>query len=100
MHSFVQIGYSSCRAIDKFKALRLTPMPAQGEAPQHFAECFANLECKVVDTHLVNRYSLFVVEVLKAWTDPTQEPPKTIQHQGFGPFGVDGDTIKLKSKMR
>ena len=28
-----------------------------------------------------------------------QKNPKTIHHQGFGKFVVDGETIELKSKM-
>jgi hypothetical protein len=53
----------------------------------------------VVDTRLVNKYCLFVLEGLKAWVDPKQKNPKTIHHQGFGRFVVDGDTIELKSRM-
>jgi flavin reductase (DIM6/NTAB) family NADH-FMN oxidoreductase RutF len=63
------------------------------------AECFANLECRVIETRLVNRYNLFVLEVVKAWTDPAQKNPKTIHHHGYGTFVVDGETIRLKSKM-
>src|SRR6185437_10043500 len=63
------------------------------------AECFANLECRVIDSRLVNRYNLFVLEVLKAWVDPAQESPKTIHHHGYGKFVIDGKIIKLKSKM-
>ena len=40
------------------------------------AECFANLECKVVETRLVNKYNLFVLEVLAAWKDPAQKIPR------------------------
>lgn len=61
---------------------------------------YRNLECRVVDTRLVNRYSLFVLEVLKAWTSPAQKNPKTIHHHGYGELAVDGKTIKLQSKMR
>ena len=96
----VQVGNSSGRDIDKFEAFGLTPIPAQCVTPPLVAECFANLECKVANTHLVNKYNLFVLEVLKAWTDPTQKSPKTIHHHGYGTFIVDGETIKLKSKMR
>jgi flavin reductase (DIM6/NTAB) family NADH-FMN oxidoreductase RutF len=64
------------------------------------AECFANLECRVVNSRLVNTYNLFVLEVLKAWTDPGQRNPKTIHHHGYGKFVVDGDTLKLRSRMR
>ena len=54
---------------------------------------------QVVDTRFVNRYNLFVLEGLKAWIDPARKDPKTIHHQGFGRFVVDGETIELKSKM-
>jgi hypothetical protein len=43
---------------------------------------------------------LFVLEVVKAWSDPKQRNPKTIHHRGHGNFVVDGAMIKLKSKMR
>ena len=52
------------------------------------------------DRHgLVNRYNLFILEGVKAWIDPKQKAPKTIHHHGYGTFVVDGETIKLKSKM-
>ncbi len=96
----VEIGNCSGRDLDKFAAFGLTAMPAQKVAPPLVAECFANLECKVVDTRLVNSYNLFILEVLKAWTDPTQKKPRTVHHHGYGTFVVDGKTIKLRSKMR
>jgi flavin reductase (DIM6/NTAB) family NADH-FMN oxidoreductase RutF len=95
----VQIGNCSGRDVDKFKRFGLTSSPARLIEAPLVAECFANLECKVVDTHLVNKYNLFVLEVLKAWTDPAQKHPKTIHHHGYGSFVVDGETIKLKSRM-
>jgi flavin reductase (DIM6/NTAB) family NADH-FMN oxidoreductase RutF len=95
-----QVGNCSGRDVDKFATLGLTAMPAEKVAPPLVAECFANLECKVVDTRFVNRYNLFILEVLKAWTNPAQKNPKTIHHHGYGTFVVDGKTIKLKSKMR
>ena len=64
------------------------------------AECFANLECKVIDTSLVSAYNLFILEVLKAWVDPAQKKPKPIHHHSYGTFVVDGEVIKLKSRMR
>ena len=96
----VKVGNSSGRDIAKFAAFGLTPVPAMRVAAPLVAECFANLECKVIDTRLVNRYDLFILEVLTAWTDPKQKQPKTIHHHGYGTFVVDGETIKLKSKMR
>ena len=54
----------------------------------------------MVDTRLVNKFNLFVLEVVKAWTDPTQPDPKTIHHHGYGRFAVDGEMITVKSRMR
>ncbi|MEE7626614.1 flavin reductase family protein [Methylobacter sp. Wu8] len=96
----VQVGNSSGSKIDKFDAFALTPLPAQRVAAPLIAECFANLECKVTDTDLVNKYNLFVLEVVKAWIDPAQINPKTIHHHGYGRFVVDGEMITLDSKMR
>jgi flavin reductase (DIM6/NTAB) family NADH-FMN oxidoreductase RutF len=95
----VGIGNCSGRDTDKFERFGLTRTPAKCVAPPLVADCFANLECKVVDTRLVHKFNLFVLEVLKAWIDPAQKNPKTIHHHGYGRFTVDGETIKLKSRM-
>ena len=96
----VEVGNCSGRNVDKFERFGLTPVPAELVAPPLVAECFANLEYRVADTRFVNRYCMFVLEVLKAWTDPAQRDPKTIHHHGYGRFAVDGEMIKLKSRMR
>ena len=96
----VKVGNCSGRNMDKFDRFGLTPAPAQLVAPPLVAECFANLECRVVDTRFVKKYSMFVLEVLKAWIDSAQKDPKTIHHHGYGRFVVDGEMIKLKSRMR
>ena len=96
----VKAGNSSGRDIDKFATLGLRQQPAERVAPPLVADCFANLECKVTDRRLVNRYSLFILEVLKAWIDPAQKNPKTLHHRGYGTFAVDGRIITLKSRMR
>jgi flavin reductase (DIM6/NTAB) family NADH-FMN oxidoreductase RutF len=95
----VGIGNCSGRDVDKFAAFQLTPVKAAQVAPPLIGECFANLECKIVDARLANKFDIFVLEVVKAWIDPRQKAPKTIHHRGFGEFVVDGETIRLKSKM-
>ena len=95
----VGVGNCSGRDVDKFAEFGLTRVPAEQVAPPLIGECFANLECRVTETRLVNRFNLFVVEVVKAWTDPSQKHPRTIHHHGYGKFVVDGETIELKSKM-
>ncbi|MGA2814930.1 MAG: flavin reductase family protein [Xanthobacteraceae bacterium] len=96
----VKVGNSSGRDIDKFARFGLTKIPATRVKPPLLADCFANLECKVIDGRLVNKYNLFILEVLTAWIDPAQKNPKTIHHRGYGTFVVDGEIIKLASRMR
>ncbi|MGA0560819.1 flavin reductase family protein [Ancylobacter sp. VNQ12] len=95
----VAVGNTHGRDTDKFAAIGLTPVPASKVAPPLVQECFANLECRVIDTRLVNRFNLFVLEVVAAWRDPKQKAPRTIHHRGYGRFTVDGETITLASKM-
>lgn len=96
----VQVGNASGRNLDKFAVFGLSPLPSSRVLPPLVRECFANLECKVIDTSFVRKYNLFVLEVLAAWIDPAQKSPKTIHHQGYGKFAIDGRTIRLRSKMR
>lgn len=93
----VDVGNCTGREVDKFAAFGLTPLPAGHVAAPLIAECFANLECRVVDTRMVNRFNLFVLEVVAAWIDPKQKRPRTIHHCGYGRFVVDGERIALKS---
>ena len=95
----VAVGNCSGRDTDKFATLGLTPRPAAQVGAPLIAECFANLECRVIETRLVNRFNLFVLEVVKAWRDPAQTAPRTIHHRGYGRFAVDGEIITLPSRM-
>jgi len=92
-----EIGNCSGRDVDKFERFGLTPKLAKRVEPPLVAECFANFECRVINTRLVNTFNLFILEVVKAWIDPTEKNAKTIHHHGYGTFVVDGETIKLKS---
>lgn len=95
----VAVGNCSGRDTDKFATIGLTPRPAALVGAPLVAECFANLECRVVETRLVNRFNLFVLEVVKAWRDPAQKNPRTIHHRGYGTFAVDGADLKIASRM-
>ncbi|MHB1184540.1 MAG: flavin reductase family protein [Desulfobulbia bacterium] len=96
----VGCGNTSGADLDKFATFGLTPKPAEHVSAPLIEECFANLECRVADTSMVELYGFFVLEVLKAWIDPAVQEPRTIHHRGHGNFMVAGETIKLKSKMK
>jgi flavin reductase (DIM6/NTAB) family NADH-FMN oxidoreductase RutF len=93
-------GGTSGRRIDKFKTFGLTPLPASRVAPPLIEECYAGLECRVVDARMAAKYNFFVLEVLKAWVDPRVKNPKTIHHLGKGTFMVAGRTITLPSHIK
>lgn len=95
----VGVGNCSGRDVDKFAKFKLAHRPAEHVAAPLIPTCFANLECRVADTHMVTRHNLFVLEVVKAWIEPTQKRPQTMHHHGYGTFVVDGETIKVKSRM-
>ncbi len=96
----VGCGNNTGRSVDKFETFGLTRAPAALVASPLIAECYANLECRVRDTRLMNRYNYFVLEVIKAWIDPAFKDPRTLHHRGHGLFMVAGESIKLPSKMR
>jgi flavin reductase (DIM6/NTAB) family NADH-FMN oxidoreductase RutF len=96
----VACGNASGRSGDKFKKFGLTPVPARAVGAPMIQECFASLECRVVDTRMVNTYGLFVLQVVKAWVDPARQDARTLHHRGRGRFMVAGETVRLKSKMK
>lgn len=96
----VRCGNCSGRDVDKFAVIGLTALPATQVRAPLVAECHANLECRVVDTRMVKRYSLFVLEVLKAWIDLRVTDPRTLHHRSYGAFMVAGETIRLRSRAR
>ena len=95
----VACGNASGQHVDKFKTFGLTPVPAAVVKAPLIAECYANLECKVIDRRLVAQYNFFVLEVVKAWIDPRQKHPRTMHHRGEGVFLVAGRTMKLPSPI-
>ncbi|MDH4181714.1 MAG: flavin reductase, partial [Betaproteobacteria bacterium] len=84
--------------VDKFAKFGLTASPAARVAAPLVAECYANLECRVVDTSRVARYGFFVLEVVEAWVDAARRDPRTIHHRGRGRFMLAGETVRLPSR--
>ena len=96
----VGCGNVSGGDVDKFKKFSLAQSPASRVKAPLLDECYANLECRLFDRGMVEKYNFLVLQVVKAWVDPSVKNPKTIHHRGWGNFMVAGKTIKLRSKMR
>jgi flavin reductase (DIM6/NTAB) family NADH-FMN oxidoreductase RutF len=96
----VGCGNTSGRKVDKFARFGLTPLPATRVKAPLVAECYANLECRLADARLAQKYNFFVLRVLRAWLNPARKHPRTIHHMGGGVFMVAGRTIRLPSRMK
>jgi flavin reductase (DIM6/NTAB) family NADH-FMN oxidoreductase RutF len=94
------VGCGNCSGsrVDKFARFDLIQRPARLVAPPLLEACFASLECRVVDTRLVQRYGFFVLQVVQAWHDPSVREPRTLHHAGRGAFRVAGEVLRLPSR--
>lgn len=96
----VGVGNTTGAKVDKFKKFHLTEEKASQVKAPLIRECYADLECKVIDTKMMAKYNIFILEVLQAWITPTKKRPRTIHHCGNGVFTVDGKVIKIPSKKK
>jgi len=95
----IGIGNCSGSEVDKFTKFKLTAEPAAKVSAPLIEECYANFECKIVDTQLVKRYNFFILEVLKAHVATSPKYPKTLHFRGDGVFMLSGGSMKLPSKV-
>ena len=85
---------------DKFEKFGLTAAKATKVDAPLIAECFANFECKLIDTSLINRYSLFVFEVVKAHVAASPKYPRTMHYRGDGVFMISGASKSYRRKFK
>lgn len=96
----IDCGETSGRKIDKFQKFKLTPVNAIKVKAPLIEECYACLECKVIDSKLSEKYNIFILKGLKAWINPSKSNPKTIHHEGGGTFIVATKRIKIKTRVK
>jgi flavin reductase (DIM6/NTAB) family NADH-FMN oxidoreductase RutF len=95
----VDIGNCSGADIDKFAKFKLTAAAAGEVSAPLIGECLANIECRVADTTLVGKYSLFILEAAAIWIDRERKERRTLHHNGDGTFTVDGRVLDLRERM-
>ena len=95
----VGIGNSSGRDVDKFAEFGLTALPGEKVKAPLIGECFANFECKLVDASLIRKYSLFVLEVVKAHVATSPAYPRTMHYRGDGVFMISGENTSRYRKL-
>lgn len=95
-----KIGNCSGADTDKFAKFKLTAEEADEVKAPLIAECHANLECKLHDGRLIDRYNFFIFEVVKAHAPRTPKFPKTIHYRGDGEFMISGGSLNLRRFFR
>ena len=96
----VGIGNCSGRTVDKFEEFGLTPLRAAKVKAPLIKECYANLECRLIESSMIRRYSLFIFEVVKAHAPVRPKYPETIHYRGDGQFMVAGENLNLRRHFR
>ena len=95
-----KIGNCSGADVDKFARFKLTAVDADEVRAPLIAECYANLECRLVDGRLRDKYNFFIFEVVKAHAAHAPKYPKTIHYRGEGMFMVAGGSLNLRRHFR
>ncbi|QDK37587.1 flavin reductase family protein [Bdellovibrio sp. NC01] len=98
--TIVGIGNCSGTDVDKFSEFDLTATPATQVSAPMIKECYANFECKVVDTSLLNKYNFFILEVVKAHVATSPRYPRTVHYRGDGIFMVSGEHINKRKLFK
>lgn len=93
LETAIEIGNTTGADIDKFEQFGLTPQPAKKIEAPLIKECYANFECEVIDTRLVNQFNFFVFQVVAAQAAVAPKYPKTFHYRGSGIFMVAGENI-------
>jgi flavin reductase (DIM6/NTAB) family NADH-FMN oxidoreductase RutF len=96
----VGVGNCSGSRVDKFARFALTAQPAEEVAAPLVAECHANLECRLVDGSLVDKFNVFVFEVVKAHARARPKYPRTLHYRGEGMFMLSGASANYRRKFR
>jgi len=93
----VQIGSCSGAEINKFEKFKLTPLKAENVSAPLIKECYANIECRIVDH--IQKHNIFVLDGLAAWVDNARAEKRCFHAIGDGRFRADGELINHRRIM-
>lgn len=97
LDTVVGIGTCSGANTDKFAKFHLTALPATTVQAPLIEECWANIECKVID--MVGRHNLVVLEAVAAHLTTGRPAHRTLHAVGDGTFIMDGRRLDRRKAM-
>jgi flavin reductase (DIM6/NTAB) family NADH-FMN oxidoreductase RutF len=83
--------------VDKFEKFRLTPLKAETVNAPLIKECYANIECRVVD--YIKKHGIFVLDAAVAWIDDKRKEKRLFHAIGDGRFTADGEKFSHRRIM-
>lgn len=100
LRTVIDIGNTHGSEVDKFAEFRLTAVDGVKVGAPLIAECHANFECKLIDTSLIRRYSLFVFQVVKAHVARSPRYPTTVHYRGDGVFMISDRNVSHRRRFK
>lgn len=94
----VGIGTCSGADTDKFAKFGLTPLNGKHVKAPLIKECWANIECRVVD--VIEAHNIVILEGLEAYLDVSRPEQRTLHAIGDGTFVADGLKLDRRSMMQ
>jgi flavin reductase (DIM6/NTAB) family NADH-FMN oxidoreductase RutF len=93
----VQIGSCSGAETDKFEKFKLTPLKAEKVSAPLIKECYANIECHIIDH--IEKHNIFILDGVEAWIDNKRTEKRCFHAVGDGRFITDGELINHRRIM-
>ena len=93
----VQIGSCSGANVNKFEKFKLSPLEAENVSAPLIKECYANIECRIVDH--ITPHNIFVLDGLAAWVDKERQEKRCFHAIGDGRFITDGEVMNYRRIM-
>lgn len=97
LETILKVGTCTGREVDKFAKFGLTEVKGSKVTAPIIGECWASVECKVVDH--VERHNIFVLEGVKAWHNPDHKDKRLLHAIGDGTFTADGEVFHRRAEM-
>ncbi|MFP3089688.1 flavin reductase family protein [Treponema sp. TIM-1] len=94
----VSIGACSGAEVNKFEKFHLTPLEAKCVDAPLIRECYANIECRVID--YIKKHGIFVLDAMAAWIDEKRKEKRLFHAIGDGRFIADGEKFSHRKIMR
>jgi flavin reductase (DIM6/NTAB) family NADH-FMN oxidoreductase RutF len=96
----VGIGNCSGADTDKFAEFGLTARRGSKVEAPLLAECHSNFECRLYDGSQVDKYGLFIWEIVKAHVAVAPKVPQTVHYRDEGKFMVSGPDISRRGRFK